>query len=201
MACNGTIICPGANKSIIQIKDGKKQVKTLRFEMGDLCLETTAVKDNSLSDKKCFRFYGKGVLNNNFYEHFACGNSASFGNLPNDNISRTLLIDGVNIMGTGYVYRSGTQSVSPVEDDAYAGSGIISSGGCPCLMATKVIVKSAKGTILHNKNYASPATFESSCDGCPPGTVKCEGHKGYPGYCCVPCADIARKLDNIVRGK
>jgi hypothetical protein len=43
-----------------------------------------------------------------------------------------------------------------------------------------------------------PLTFKVACDNdCPEGQLKCEGHKGYPGYCCIDCEAVGKKLDKI----
>lgn len=33
-------------------------------------------------------------------------------------------------------------------------------------------------------------------DDCPPGQIKCK-HNKYPGYCCIPCASTAAKINNL----
>ncbi|OLP19819.1 hypothetical protein BST81_03555 [Leptolyngbya sp. 'hensonii'] len=52
------------------------------------------------------------------------------------------------------------------------------------------------GTLLFSK-VVDRCDFEVSCeDGCPEGQCKCP-KDGYPGYCCLPCAELASQIRSI----
>lgn len=52
------------------------------------------------------------------------------------------------------------------------------------------------GSIIFADRSANPIDFEVICGNCPPG--QCE-HKtnAYPGYCCVDCASVATRINNL----
>ncbi len=62
--------------------------------------------------------------------------------------------------------------------------------------------------VIHNQQTlfsvsgSSPCSFTVACDDeCPPGTTKCLT-TNYPGYCCLPCKEIASEINaiaNLVR--
>lgn len=43
-----------------------------------------------------------------------------------------------------------------------------------------------------------PASFEVQCGDCPEGTIRCDSPK-YPGYCCIPCAELAQRVNAMIR--
>jgi hypothetical protein len=200
--CNGQIICDGSLKAFIEIIGAGISTK-LEYEITPLCIETKTVNDPSLSDKKCWRFSGRGIKNtdepNLSYEFFACGSTAEYRTAAANPNGVNLFVDGINVAGAGYYYLRSTARLEIVENAIYAGD-VNSQGNCDnCQSATEVLIKSRTNTLL-KKNFRNPVVVKHTCGKCPPGHTECQ-HKGYPGYCCVPCADIARKLDNIARGK
>ncbi|XHR81463.1 MAG: hypothetical protein ACFKPT_25115 [Gloeotrichia echinulata GP01] len=61
-----------------------------------------------------------------------------------------------------------------------------------------LVVKDVRtGTLLLSVSGKRPASYNVVCgDGCPPGTCKCAS-TNYPGYCCLPCAQIAGEIAAI----
>lgn len=62
----------------------------------------------------------------------------------------------------------------------------------------KVTIKDSSGEIF-NKFYPGdkPPSVKVACDEqCPPHHIRCESNN-YPGYCCIPCAEIAGKVNNL----
>lgn len=43
-----------------------------------------------------------------------------------------------------------------------------------------------------------PCTFTVQCGDCPEGTVRCNS-PGYPGYCCIPCAELTQRINAMTR--
>lgn len=53
--------------------------------------------------------------------------------------------------------------------------------------------------VLFEKTYPQCPSFEVSCDeDCPPGHIRCDS-AGYPGYCCIPCAELAQRVNAMTR--
>lgn len=62
---------------------------------------------------------------------------------------------------------------------------------------------SIDGNVVYKDEGDCPVTFDIVCgEGCPPGTTKCFS-TNYPGYCCLPCNEMASEIKAIasqVRG-
>ncbi|MDZ8108986.1 MAG: hypothetical protein RM338_25640 [Nostoc sp. DedQUE12a] len=55
------------------------------------------------------------------------------------------------------------------------------------------------GGVAHRIRYPNKPVYEVSCDDdCPEGSHKCT-HNKYPGYCCVPCKEVANRINNIAQ--
>lgn len=65
----------------------------------------------------------------------------------------------------------------------------------PAAPQTEIIV-TANGLTIFNDQGNTPCTFTVQCGKCPPGTVECSS-PGYPGYCCIPCASMAQRINNL----
>lgn len=53
------------------------------------------------------------------------------------------------------------------------------------------------GIIIFQDQGECPVSFDVVCgEGCPTGTLKCP-QSGYPGFCCVPCTEIATGIKAI----
>ncbi|MCM0591341.1 MAG: hypothetical protein KA716_31870 [Gloeotrichia echinulata DEX184] len=54
------------------------------------------------------------------------------------------------------------------------------------------------GTVIFTVEGKNPVTYNVVCgDTCPDGYCKC-ATTNYPGYCCLPCQQVATQLANIV---
>lgn len=63
---------------------------------------------------------------------------------------------------------------------------------------TGLVVKDSEGNELFQRNV-SECTFKVNCDDqCPPEHIKCESDH-YPGYCCIPCSEVAGELAGITQ--
>lgn len=49
---------------------------------------------------------------------------------------------------------------------------------------------------IYREESSTEFTYSVSCDGCPPGTIKCLS-TNYPGYCCLPCSEIKNEIKAI----
>ena len=52
--------------------------------------------------------------------------------------------------------------------------------------------------IIFKDQGECPCTFTVQCGDCPEGTIRCDS-PGYPGYCCIPCAELAQRVDAMTR--
>ncbi|WP_373525090.1 hypothetical protein [Nostoc sp.] len=187
--------CNGVSPAQINYSFDKKPQTKFITKQTPITVETSEVeKIDPNPVGQCWRFTGQGVNNNAYYEVFAWGESPSF---KYNGSGHEPYIDGRNVEGAGYHYRSGTQSVSPSATDAPR-SGFISSGSCaiPPLKKCKLTVK-YNGSTIFEKIGKCPLDYEVICgDDCPKGSRKCT-HPKYPGYCCVPCKETGDRLKNI----
>lgn len=180
--------CTGKSKAILQYYFSDKKIKTFESALVPIGIET--VQPDSLG--VCWRFFGQGVNNDAFFELFACGESPSF---EFNGLGFDLYMDGVRLGGSEYYYRSGTNSVSRV-DQMVPTPGLVTSGNCDCLAQCEIkVIKDNK--IIFSDKGDCPLKFTVTCDDdCPENSHKCK-HNKYPGYCCIPCKQTGDRLKNI----
>jgi hypothetical protein len=74
------------------------------------------------------------------------------------------------------------------KDEAVTCSGVIEA------TETITVRDTRTGAIVFVATGKSPARYSVVCgDDCPPGHCKCPS-PNYPGYCCLPCAQVAGEL-------
>lgn len=61
----------------------------------------------------------------------------------------------------------------------------------------EMLIKHNDTTIFKDQGEC-PCTFSVQCGDCPEGQVRCNS-PGYPGYCCIPCAELAQRIDTLSR--
>jgi hypothetical protein len=126
------------------------------------------------SQKKCYGWRNKDGLNNDVW-FLACAVNPGWTPNPVYGGNYSYPSDnGVNLAQNDY---GGTPiSITPLnsqsEIDAWL-KGATAQGSCACL---------------------APSTD----DDCPEGSHKCT-HKKYPGYCCVPCKEVADRINSIAK--
>lgn len=141
----------------------------------------------------CFRFTGRGVNNDSWYEYYACGNNAS---LAFNGSGLSLIVDGSNIAGIGYEYRNGTGQVSIVADSLPA-SVFISSGNCSGCRSINKRYDCVNGKCFEQTVYNSPGLFASliDCEAacgtasnniCKPPNICVSPDYCPPGMVCLP---------------
>lgn len=59
----------------------------------------------------------------------------------------------------------------------------------------EIYIKHNNQTIFQDRGLC-PISFDVQCGDCPQGTLKCNA-PGYPGYCCLPCNEIAGEIKAI----
>lgn len=60
----------------------------------------------------------------------------------------------------------------------------------------KLTINDTRGQIF-SQEYEKEPQYEVACDNeCPPGYCKCITQK-YPGYCCLPCKEVAVRINNL----
>ncbi|MBC1242069.1 hypothetical protein [Nostoc sp. 2RC] len=142
----------------------------------------------------CWRFTGIGVANNDNYQLFAYGVNPSF---HDSGTGMQPYMDGERLQYEGYFYRKGSESVAPTGNASYI-TGWDNKGDCNPRMIKKckLTIKS-NGATIFEKTGKCPLEYQVTCgDECPEGSHKCT-HKAYPGYCCVPCKEVAQRINNI----
>lgn len=136
---------------------------------------------------KCWKFIGKGELNDNDYEFFFCGKTASSD-------GTNCIVDGVNKQRL----RPGTCALvgsvgTPIQRDPAKVAIDTSRGECNC--ACEIRIKHESLT-LHSQTGDCPITYTVDCGNCPDGYLKLKTDS-YPGYCCLPCKQTAQQIQNI----
>jgi len=166
------------------------------------------------SGNMCWRF--QQIRNGNILlEYFGCGKAAKIvlrGTEPGrPGVNQyNLYIDNILQVNTIYYYLQGTDSVGdetisistvnqviPVAGSQSIGSCDCLSGGCCNL----TITDDNSGNQIFNHIY--PVTYDKvsyqvACNGCLPGQIQCTCDN-YPGYCCIHCADVENKIDNMTQ--
>lgn len=72
--------------------------------------------------------------------------------------------------------------------------GLIDNCGDP--LKTCDLTITHNGITIFTDRGDCPCTFNVQCADCPEGTIKCDA-PGYPGYCCLPCKEIAEEVKAI----
>lgn len=60
----------------------------------------------------------------------------------------------------------------------------------------EILVYNSSNSIIFSDRGKCPVTYSITCGDCPEGTIKCDA-PGYPGYCCLPCKEIAEEVKAI----
>jgi len=197
--------CEGRESAIItyQFKDGNKE--TVRIENTPIEVSVSQIMQSGLDGADLNVYYwifgtvrvlhggvektilwkssGRviGPLNS-----YTSGYNAHFNNeiIFNDDGGKRVLLDEVDEQGnyTGYFGISG-----------YPESVIITHTESETADAVCELKVSYDGKLIFRDTGKCPGNFEVSCDGCPPGHLKCPS-TNYPGYCCIPCKEIRAEL-------
>lgn len=160
---------------------------------------------------KCWRFVGQGVGNDSYYEYFACGDVPEY---RFNGTGYNLYIDGRNLGGSGYEYRSGTQQVSEVPRSTPT-SGFHTFGSCSgCEDPLPKTYDCINGSCIESTQYKTPGLYksleecQSKCGtmaaGCPPGE-ECLDPKNYcpPGHVCLTSSEFSEisSLASQIKGE
>lgn len=52
------------------------------------------------------------------------------------------------------------------------------------------------GSVIFQDQGDCPCSYEVQCGNCPSGNIECK-KAAYPGYCCIPCQELANKIHNL----
>lgn len=89
---------------------------------------------------------------------------------------------------TWTLYDWGGVAIKPVD-------GVSNNCGNPKPICTFKVLKNGNPIFIDKGDC--PISFSVVCDDeCPPNHLKCSS-PGYPGYCCIPCSEIAGELRSI----
>jgi hypothetical protein len=58
------------------------------------------------------------------------------------------------------------------------------------------IIVTHEGVTIFQDQGDCPIEHEVQCGNCPDGNIECK-KSGYPGYCCIPCEELANKIHNL----
>ncbi|MBE9191440.1 hypothetical protein IQ230_14000 [Gloeocapsopsis crepidinum LEGE 06123] len=90
---------------------------------------------------------------------------------------------GNNPAGCPQTYIIRSWELVPIDSDSYENS-------------YQLTVTDSQG-IKYKVTGKEKPTYNVACDGdCPEGTIRCKS-KGYPGYCCIPCKEVANRINNL----
>lgn len=106
---------------------------------------------------KCWRFAGQGVNNDAFYEYFACGVKASYSSVED---GQGLYLDGERLGGSGYVYRTGTTSLSVVAN-AFQTPNYQSFGSCYNCFVEEKKYDCVNAACTESEKYNTPGIYQS----------------------------------------
>lgn len=186
MTCTGDSHCKnGETATVTTIIDSKSD--TFQIKNSPICIEK---KISSSSGKKCYRFwseYRKRII----FEHYVCATNAYYQPDPSlINNGAWLIADGIIQNGKSYFYWSNADNSRHLEVVNSVVRHGSSSGGCPCLNdGCQIIIKNENGSIIYQKS-GKTCDVKVSCNGCPPGHIKC-------GDCCLPCEATAQKIQSL----
>lgn len=185
--------CNNKLKAIVNFSFGNGYKETITFDNPPIEVELTKSTDNI--NNRCWRFSGKGVENNFFYEHFACGKTPEYRqSTGGSGRGVNLYLDGILLMPPSYEYSNGAIDFVGI---AQPRNNYISSGNCDnCINVCTIKISNSINQIYEYSGQC-PCIFNVACDDdCPPGTTKCFS-TNYPGYCCLPCNEIAGEIKAI----
>lgn len=184
------LYCTNVDRSILTffLPSGKQE----RVELpGDI--EVTIERNTGLS--RCWRFSGLDTTGQYQYEHFAEGTTPEYRYNPAVG-GYNLYLDGRRLQDVTYAYRAGAQYTKvPTVIHSF---GSRSSGSCSTATGEQVCEILVNGGGLFRSNIRCPGDYKVACgDECPPGMCKCPIPQ-YPGYCCLDCAQVAARINNLV---
>ncbi|MBW4479684.1 MAG: hypothetical protein KME54_23265 [Tolypothrix brevis GSE-NOS-MK-07-07A] len=203
MECQGgQLACENAKKAKIKVIIDDK-VENLEFD-APVCVKKQKTGDPISNDIKCWRFWGTtdGVI---IFQHYACGENASYQ--PHRSLKYNgawLIVDGIRQVGEGYYYWNRVDEVNQsharflsVVTNLDNQQGNVSGNCDACLITGCQIIATTEGGVTYKSKKGVKCTFEIACDNdCPPGHMRCET-SSYPGYCCIPCAEIKSEITSI----
>ncbi|BAY78362.1 hypothetical protein NIES25_48360 [Nostoc linckia NIES-25] len=193
-----TIYCNGASKAIITvIGDGNKKV----FESPNPPVDvqwhesTTTNRTYQATSSWGETFESEIIdvtLTSSNPIYFAVG-------LFEDNLPTTCpTIDtpNTNRFGSGDVIHIDKKSLSWNGDSNYNDN----SGSCSYQIRLMgyLSITDANGKAMYGYYRNKPDWYVTCDDDCPEGSYKCT-HNKYPGYCCVPCKEVANRINNIAK--
>lgn len=161
----------------------------------------------------CWRFQQiiDGAIN---LEYFGCGKAASYqlsGEISGYDVPAfNLYIDQVLQESITYTYGQGTDvdgrnwSTTLATVQSVSRSTSNSIGDCSCLVGGQcklTVTDVNSGNLLVKTIYpyaCNLITLDGACNGCNSNQLQCRC-PSYPGYCCIDCADIENKIDNMTQ--
>lgn len=184
-------VCPNKSKAIVIFRFGSNPEQ--RLTIGDLSpndivdVETVNF-GNSLDDKKCYKI-----------DYINCQGISGTSYLCSSKIE---FITSGQVCGNGWI-KDAEGSRNPYNSSQISASiSVVNGFNIPdgqcgeCISGCGISIKRNNQIILE-KSGVCPITWRHSCEEeCPEGYLKCECDN-YPGYKCIPCGEIAGKLNSI----
>ncbi len=97
-----------------------------------------------------------------------------------------------NVIGGRTIYSNGVDTVGIRCESRTDNAVILSIEKPKCHIEVKY-----NGNTVHKADGTCPINYTVNCgEECPPGTFKCLS-TNYPGYCCLPCNEIAGEIKAI----
>ncbi|MDQ3018249.1 MAG: porin [bacterium] len=123
-------------------------------------------------------------------------------NFKVDSLINTDIVNGVTIGNWRCSFKDGNgnmafgSAVGYYPNDKPTLAKMLVPGEKPPDDICQIKIKDATGKLLFSESGKCPCNYQVACEGCPPGSNKCT-HKGYPGYCCIPCKQTGDRLQNM----
>lgn len=169
--------CTGKTKAIIAVtSDGE----TIKYIVSNPPVDVTLIQ------KHVTVVTGQGLDLGN------CGGLNNYGSITYDGYVEMV---GITVTGCSGLKPSVDGVLSPGISDVYYAPTVSISRS---LGDWELTITNTEG-VVHKIRYSNKPVYQVSCDDdCPEGSHKCK-HDKYPGYCCVPCKEVAQRINNIAK--
>jgi len=214
--CEGTSYCDQGDTAVVVVSINGNQ-KTLNFSGTPICVAQDGT--NPSGTQSCWHFWATSNDTGNpttdiYYEVFFCDANAQIVDISQYGYPGyyTLLSDagywlnGAGPAPQGFKFRIGEYNGIPyganLEQSAnqIALSANGAQGSCSaCSASCQIKIFDLNGNQLFQSS-GQQCSYQVNCSGCAPGCLKCTS-TNYPGYCCIPCAEIEAQLQSLISAR
>jgi len=215
--CEGTSYCDQGDTAVVVVTINGKEQK-LSFSGTPICV--TQGGTNPSGTQSCWHLWLTDNVTRNpstdiYYERFFCAADAQIVDISQFGYPGYYTVQTgeelwVNLNGyvpENFKFQIGEYGGIPYganleqSDNQIALSANGAQGGCggTCLSYCQIKIFDLNGNQLFQSS-GQQCSYEVSCSGCAPGCLKCTS-TNYPGYCCIPCAQIEAQLQSLISAR